>query len=94
MSTFVPAAPGYCALYLKRGRGTGFARREIVAWRIADAYHPRARPVTLADGEQMSSPDAILFPDGHVEALDGVRAWPDLTTFREAMDRLAREERR
>lgn len=92
MSIFIPAAPGFAALFLKRDRGTGFARREVIGWKISDTFNVRAYPVTLADTELMPAPDAVRFPDGHVESTDGLRAWPDTIAFRSAMDREARAE--
>ncbi len=91
-SVFLPAAPGHDAIYLnKRGGGTGFARRAVLAWKVTDAFHVRAFPVTMIDHERTALPDAVIFPDGHVESTDGIRAWRDLISYRAAMDREARE---
>lgn len=47
---------------------------------------------TFADTEQMPSSYAVMFPDGHIEAVKavgGVGYWLNLTSFREAMAREA-----
>lgn len=90
-SIFLPAAPGHAAIYLRTSeRGTGFMRRTIVGWQVVEAMGRHTFPVTLNDGEGMPEPHAVVFPDGHVEEVDGRRAWRDLITYRAALDREAR----
>lgn len=79
MSVFIAAGRGFEALYPRR-RG-GFTRRTVIGWKISDTFHVRTYPVTLVDTEQMPLPDAVIFPDGHVEGTDGVGAWPDFDAF-------------
>jgi hypothetical protein len=92
MSTkYIPALPGTEALFATRN-GSGkkvIVRRTVVAWDISGAFsHPY--PVTLVEQDALPTLDdialqvaiAILFPDGHLESLDGARRWPTIEAFR------------
>lgn len=68
----VAAAPGHVALYIEKNK---LYQNSIVAWQTDPVV-----PLTLFE----QWPDAVLFPDGHVENLEGTTRWTTLAAFRKA----------
>lgn len=71
---YVSAGPGFVALFVRRGK---LEQRDVVAWCV---YETEATAVTTISGK-VGYPDAIRFPNGHVERHDGKRRWPTLESF-------------
>lgn len=86
MKYFVPAAQGTRAIFaIPDGRAV---LRAVVAWEMKDLFLGTARPITLvqegglpAEVEDLPLPRAVVFPDGHVESVNGGRAWASVDDY-------------
>lgn len=86
---FVPAAAGYYALW-RSDVAPGYGRTIITAWQIDTA------PVThvsgtsaLIEGDNGTPIEAILCPDGTVQAVDSGDFWPDIVAWQASLRKAA-----